>query len=110
MLTLICTAVYKANILIPKSEQKHTIIFTSKGGVKNLARKSNFILCSILILSLQFYFMTYNDPQQAFNKAIQEGRLSADAKASNYAGNYMYMGTQNGKDFFKHIMTRNYIQ
>lgn len=52
---------------------------------------------------------TYNDPKQAFEKAITDGRLSADPKKSNYAGYYMYMGTDNGKDLFKHINTRYYL-
>lgn len=48
----------------------------------------------------------------AFDTAIAEGRLSADPKATNYAGYYMYMGpTADGlKDAFKHINTREYIK
>ena len=45
----------------------------------------------------------------AFEYAIDTGRLSADKSASNYAGHYMYMGTWNGLDRFKNINTREYI-
>lgn len=53
----------------------------------------------------------WKDPQLAFEQAIASGRLSRDPQATNYAGNYMYMGpTTNGKhDAFKHIVTRQYI-
>jgi len=46
---------------------------------------------------------------EAFTKAIKEGRLSKDQNHKNYAGNYMYMGVSGGKDLFKHINTREYI-
>lgn len=55
------------------------------------------------------------DPQTeanvAFDIAIRQGRLSADARQPNYAGNYMYMGfTRDGKnDAFKHRLTREYL-
>lgn len=66
----------------------------------------------------------FKDPQEAFNQAIKEGRLSDKEGDPNYAGDYMYMGTwlQNGydiannievsywKDLFKHILTREYIK
>ena len=48
---------------------------------------------------------------KAFNKAIAENRLSKDPEASNFAGNYMWMGNSIGPDFkdtFKNIMTRKY--
>ena len=48
--------------------------------------------------------------QDAFNKAIKEGRLSTQPSAANYADNYMYMGTNgNGGDLFKHTATREYL-
>lgn len=52
------------------------------------------------------------DPQKAFEAAIAEGRLSADPKAPNYAGRFMYMGkTVDGKrDAFKHSLTREYLR
>lgn len=51
------------------------------------------------------------NPNEAFEQAINEGRLSRDPKASNYAGHYMYMGpTVDGKhDAFKHSLTRQYL-
>jgi hypothetical protein len=52
-----------------------------------------------------------SDSGQAFGKAIDEGRLSDDEEAPNYAGNYMFMGYQGGtgKALFKHINTRLYL-
>ena len=51
----------------------------------------------------------YIDPNVAFNKAIADGRLSDDQDQAHYAGNYMYMHTdENGKDLFKNINTRQY--
>lgn len=47
---------------------------------------------------------------EAFDDAIEAGRLSADEDAPNYAGNYMFMGVgRHGKDLFKHIMSREYL-
>ena len=52
---------------------------------------------------------TWKDSKQAFNQAIRDGRLSVDRKADNYAGLYMYMGTEpSGLDQFKNIETRCY--
>ena len=48
------------------------------------------------------------DSQKAFEQAITEGRLSGNPKDPNYAGKYMYMGNQCGKDLFKNIATRTY--
>ena len=51
------------------------------------------------------------EARQAFDNAITEGRLSADTWADNYAGHYMYMGTDDsGVDYFKHSLTREYIK
>jgi len=52
-----------------------------------------------------------SDAGEAFGKAIDEGRLSDDEDAPNYAGNYMFMGYQGatGKALFKHIDTRQYL-
>jgi hypothetical protein len=48
---------------------------------------------------------------KAFGKAIEEGKLSDDEDAPNYAGHYMFMGYQGGtgKALFKHIDTRQYL-
>lgn len=53
---------------------------------------------------------TFKDPQQAFEQAITAGVLSASPKASNFAGDYMYMGTDKGRDYFKHIVSRRTIK
>ena len=52
---------------------------------------------------------TFNEPRAAFDAAITEGRLSAIPAAINFAGHYMYMGTVNGRDLFKHRDTRKYL-
>lgn len=51
----------------------------------------------------------YNDPREAFNKAIREARLSDNPRSPRYAGHFMYMGTRAGRDLFKHIDTRQYL-
>ena len=52
---------------------------------------------------------TFRNPMQAFDEAIAAGRLSGDESADNFAGDYMYMGTIDGVDQFKHIATRRYL-
>lgn len=53
--------------------------------------------------------MTFRDSQEAFEQAIKAGRLSVDREADNYAGLYMYMGTDDsGRDLFKNVETRCY--
>ena len=52
---------------------------------------------------------TFKDSEQAFQDAIDAGRLSVKEADANYAGNYMYMGTWDGVDSFKHINTRQYL-
>lgn len=53
--------------------------------------------------------MTIKDSQQAFGEAIERGYLSSKKGAPNYAGNYMYMYTDAGREAFKHIDTRRYL-
>ena len=52
---------------------------------------------------------TFKPAQATFKAAIQAGLLSDDPTTSNWAGHYMYMGTFNGIDQFKHRDTRDYI-
>lgn len=54
--------------------------------------------------------MEFREPEEAFEDAIKQGRLSRDESHPLYAGNFMYMGTENGTDQFKHIMTRQYLR
>ena len=61
--------------------------------------------------------MTHEDKQHikqtvtiAFDKAIETNRLSKDESADNYVGNFMYMGTDAGRDLFKDSMTREYLK
>ncbi len=53
--------------------------------------------------------MTFRNPNEAFEQAIAKGILSVDQTKPNYAGNYMYMHTDEQGDAFKHIDTRKYI-
>ena len=52
---------------------------------------------------------TFKDAQEAFKEAIAAGRLSHTDGEWNYAGAWMYMGTYSGKDQFKNINTRLYL-
>jgi hypothetical protein len=50
-----------------------------------------------------------DESRTEFDKAIKEGRLSADKSHPNYAGNYMFMGIHGGAAMFKHRTTRDYL-
>lgn len=52
---------------------------------------------------------TFRDSNEAFRDAIKQGRLVNDSLSPLYAGNYMYMGTYDGVDAFKHVVTRQYL-
>ena len=48
--------------------------------------------------------------REAFDAAIQLGTLSDEPSAPNYAGEFMYMGTDTERGHaFKHRDTREYI-
>lgn len=75
-------------------------------------------IASILILDVSSYgidvpveYVDYRDEAViAFEKAIDNCRLSGDENMENYAGLYMFMGTnKNGIDTFKHRHTREYL-
>ena len=54
--------------------------------------------------------MTFQKPDLAFAEAIRVGRLTENPKDKNFAGNYMYMGTDDkDDDLFKNIETRQYL-
>ena len=53
--------------------------------------------------------MKFISPSFAFDRAIQEGRLSDNPGSERYAGDYMYMGSRSGRDLFKNIVTRRYV-
>ena len=48
------------------------------------------------------------DLVQRLEDALNTGRLSTTPTDATYAGRYMYMGTVNGRDLFKHIDSRQY--
>ena len=52
----------------------------------------------------------YNDPAKAFDQAIREHRLNDNPASAYFAGNFMYMGAWDGRDQFKHIGTRRYLE
>ena len=55
--------------------------------------------------------MIYRDHKKAFEDAIQEKRLNRNKKSDLYAGNWMYMFTnEHGIDQFKNIITRKYLK
>jgi hypothetical protein len=49
------------------------------------------------------------EPGAAFTRAIQNGTLSDSPSDPFYVSNYMYMYSLDGRDFFKHIDTREYV-
>ena len=51
---------------------------------------------------------SFRPAQDAFKDALNTGRLSTTPTDATYAGRYMYMGTVNGRDLFKHIDSRQY--
>jgi hypothetical protein len=53
--------------------------------------------------------MEYRNPEQAFDDAIRAERLNISEGSARYAGDYMYMYTDHGRDYFKHIDTRKYV-
>jgi len=55
------------------------------------------------------YNPRFRNPVDAFDDAIASGRLNTRPESSKYAGNWMYMHTdEDGKDVFKNIETRRY--
>ena len=48
--------------------------------------------------------------QDAFQEALESGRLSLDEAAPNWVGNYMFMGTNKGRSRFKHRDSRQYLE
>lgn len=52
---------------------------------------------------------TFRPAPAAFSQAISAGRLTTDSRSPRYAGDYMYMGTVNGRDTFKNRNTREYL-
>ena len=48
--------------------------------------------------------------EQAFADAISAGSLSEDHDSDRYAGQYMYMYSSEGYDYFKNSNTRRYIR
>lgn len=55
------------------------------------------------------YPMEMRDPDTAFNNAIEQGLLSSQESAVNYADHYMYMYSRGPHDYFKHRDTRRYL-
>jgi len=64
--------------------------------------------------------LAFHPSQEAFQGAIDDGYLSTDEQAANFAGHYMYMGTETDacprdsmgltdRDLFKHRDTRKYL-
>ncbi len=53
---------------------------------------------------------TFNPAQERFALAIASGCLSTNPGDPNYAGHYMYMGTQGDVDAFTNKTTRRYLR
>ena len=54
--------------------------------------------------------MILRDANNAFDHAVDKQTLSDNPQDFNYAGDYMYMYSEGNKDYFKHIITRRYVQ
>jgi hypothetical protein len=52
--------------------------------------------------------MEFIDLNTAFDNAIAKGIFSLNRSDINYVGNFMYMHSANGIDYFKHVYTRKY--
>ena len=47
--------------------------------------------------------------QDAFEDAIESGRLSHNPNSENYVSRYMYMVEKDGRSLFKNRLTREYL-
>ena len=52
----------------------------------------------------------FNDPQMAFENAIEKGIFTEELKEGSFVGDWMYMHSDNKKkiDFFKNRWTKKY--
>lgn len=55
-------------------------------------------------------FERFINAGDAFRRAIESGVLSDQPGAVNYAGAFMYMGSEGDIDYFKHIDSRDYVE
>jgi len=53
--------------------------------------------------------MIVRDAQEAFKNAIEKGNLSTVQAWENFAGKFMYMYSDEKKDFFKNKDTRHFL-
>ena len=51
----------------------------------------------------------FKDDQQAFEEAIESGRLVGDSRYCNFAGHYSYVGTFTTGDEFRHKETDRFL-
>jgi hypothetical protein len=51
---------------------------------------------------------TFINPKEAFQQAIDKGILSPKESDQDFAGNFMYMYTQEEVNYFKNVVTRKY--
>jgi len=65
------------------------------------------------IITMNNETITMRDSEKAFENALDMGRFiaikSPDWSEFNWVGNYMYMYSTPGMDWFKHIDTRQYV-
>ena len=52
---------------------------------------------------------SYRGSKEAFGNAMSQSYLSSNPTAPNFAGRFMYMYSNNDRDYFKNIETRLYI-
>ena len=54
--------------------------------------------------------MKLRNPETAFQSAIDKGHLNITPESIFFAGNYMYMYSDDTCDFFKNIESRQYLK
>ena len=53
--------------------------------------------------------ITFRSSEAAFDSALRTGQLSTHPEGRRPVGRYMYMYSKAGRDYFKHIDTRQYV-
>jgi hypothetical protein len=59
-------------------------------------------------MKTEFNKPDFINSNKAFERAIKKEILSDDETRPDFAGNFMYMHSQDGIDYFKNINTRKY--
>lgn len=58
---------------------------------------------------MSFQDLEIKNAKDVFAHALEIGFFSRDKEADNNVSRYMYMCSKDGKDYFKHSLTRQYV-